>query len=264
MEIFLVKFICLHVCDQKNWILIFSSLSNRRGKQLQVTRWYFKDCQDIFNTHIWVIPGTHPMSCNCYQYWPATKYGKYLGSAPQFYGLIERKVMISFQDNGNFLVPLTSSKKTESKKLLLSTMLKDHVGQGGQNRYNLKRDEDAFRFQYSCHAFHIMDRVVFKRKMEWMANSIELFEKELSLVHHINRLETWDTRRQNIIQTKTGRAIFPHTGSLIEIVLDSAFSCRERNAASSVKELNWKQFKVHVSNSSCGSGNGKEYWIGRE
>ena len=96
-----------------------------------------------------------------------------MGSAPQFYGLIERKVMISFQDNGNFLVPLTSSKKTESKKLLLSTMLKDHVGQGGQNRYNLKRDEDAFRFQYSCHAFHIMDRVVFKRKMEWMANSLK-------------------------------------------------------------------------------------------
>ena len=54
-----------------------------------------------------------------------------MGSAPQFYGLIERKVMISFQDNGNFLVPLTSSKKTERKKLLLSTMLKDHVGQGG-------------------------------------------------------------------------------------------------------------------------------------
>ena len=127
----------------------------------------------MFNTNLWVIPGTHPMSCNCYQYWPATKYGKYLGSAPQFDGLVERKVMISFQDNGNFLVPLTSSKKTERKKLLLSTMLKDHVGQGGQNRYNLKRDEDAFRFQYSCHAFHIMDRVVFKRKMEWMANSLK-------------------------------------------------------------------------------------------
>ena len=46
-------------------------------------------------------------------------------------GTVESKSLISFQDNGNFLVALTSSKKTERKKLLLSTMLKDHVGRGG-------------------------------------------------------------------------------------------------------------------------------------
>ena len=167
--------------------------------------------------------------------------------------------LISLQDNGNFLVPLTSSKKTERKKLLLSTMLKDHVGQGGQNRYNLKRGEDVFCFQYSCHAFHIMDRVVFKRKMEWMANSIELFEKELSLVHHSNRLETRDTGK-----TRPNQKLSFHTLSNSRWnSFRSMFSCtRRENAASSIT-LNWKQFKVHLSNSSCGSGNGKEYWIGR-
>ena len=58
-------------------------------------------------------------------------FGHILRLWSQLFGAVESKSLISFQDNGNFLVALTSSKKTERKKLLLSTMLKDHVGQGG-------------------------------------------------------------------------------------------------------------------------------------
>ena len=94
-----------------------------------------------------------------------------------------------------------------------------------------------------------------EKEMECSTNSIELFEKEPSLVHHINRLETWDTGK-----THPNKNWLSYLFTHYKRNWNSLIQCFLVNVASSIT-LNWKQFKVHLFNSSCRSGNGKEYWI---
>ena len=100
---------------------------NSKQQMLQILRQncicsLWRDCCVLYDP---ISHEMHVVQHNHYQCWTLLTI---------FWGCADHYLMqplISLQDNGNFLVPLTSSKKTERKKLLLSTMLKDHVGQGG-------------------------------------------------------------------------------------------------------------------------------------
>ena len=79
-----------------------------------------------------------------------------------------------------------------------------------------------------------------EKEMECSANSIELFEKEPSLVHHINRLETWDTGK-----THPNKNWLNYLFTHYKRNWNSLIQCFLVNVASSIT-LNWKQFKVHL------------------
>ena len=123
-------------------------------------------------------------------------------------------------------------------------MLKDNVGQTRTKAFCTYTRSKAFIVAFRA-----------EKEMECSANSIELFEKEPSLVHHINRLETWDTGKTQLNKNWLSY-LFTH----YKRNWNSLIQCFLVNVASSIT-LNWKQFKVHLFNSSCRSGNGKEYWI---
>ena len=86
-------------------------------------------------------------------------------------------------------------------------MLKDHVGQGGTKA--IERDYKIRMLSiFLSHSCRKMLYSKLSRKDGVVANSIELFEKELSLVHHSNRAETWDTDK-TYVANKKPQAIFP-------------------------------------------------------